>query len=85
MSRQEEDGKPEPRQGDAGSRKWLTSRRIEKILQKFEEKIDSEDAKVSVGDYIRLIQLCDELEIEEPKEIRVTWVEPPETESASET
>ena len=37
------------------------------------------DVKASLGDYIRLVQLQKGLEEEEPKEIRVTWIEPEET------
>jgi len=85
MRTQEGDDKARPKQGEAEARKRLRSGRIDKILQKFEEKLDSQDAKVSVADYVRLLQFRDELEVEEPKEIRVTWVEPPETESANET
>ena len=32
--------------------------------------------KATLGDYIRLVQLQQELEQEEPKDIQVTWVEP---------
>ena len=32
--------------------------------------------KASLGDYIRLVQLQKELEEDEVREIRVTWVEP---------
>ena len=40
--------------------------------------------KATLGDYIRLVQLQKELDDEEPKEIKVTWVEPEKTESDSE-
>ena len=42
------------------------------------------NAKATLGDYIRLVQLHKELDDESPKEIRVTWVEPAETGSAKE-
>lgn len=32
--------------------------------------------KASLGDYIRLVQLRKELEEDEVREIKVTWVEP---------
>ena len=54
------------------------------LLKKMEKKLGGEDAKVTLGDYIRLVQLQKELEEEEPKEIKVTWVEKtpgPESES----
>lgn len=50
------------------------------IRQKVEEKL-TKDAKATLGDYIRLVQLQKDLEDGDVKEIRVTWVEPKKTES----
>jgi hypothetical protein len=58
---------------------------LDSIIAKMEKEIQKDGAKVSVGDYIRLRQFRDEQEAEGAKEIRVTWVEPNETESATET
>jgi hypothetical protein len=57
---------------------------VRSLLKKMERKLGEADAKVTLGDYIRLMQLQKELEEEEPKEIKVTWVEKtPERESGS--
>ena len=57
---------------------------MKRILSEVEKKIDAGEVKASLGDYIRLVQLHKELDEEQqPREIKVTWVEP-ETESASE-
>ena len=48
---------------------------VKELLKKVEAKLTKEVAKASLGDYIRLRQLQRELEEEEPKEIKVTWVE----------
>jgi hypothetical protein len=49
---------------------------VEKLLKNVEKKLGSKDAKATLADYIRLVQLQQELEEEEPKDITVTWVEP---------
>lgn len=49
---------------------------VERLLEKMEQQLAGEGVKTSVGDYIRLMQLQKELEETEPKEIRVTWVDP---------
>jgi hypothetical protein len=45
------------------------------LLAKVEDKLHG-DVKASLGDYIRLIQLQKELEEDEVREIKVTWVDP---------
>jgi hypothetical protein len=53
---------------------------VEKLLKNVEQKLEGEDVKATLGDYIRLVQLQQELEDEEPRDIKVTWVDPkPET------
>jgi len=49
-----------------------------KAISKFEKKLDSDDFKPTVGDYVKLVQMEQEFEkeTEAPKEIKVTWVEP---------
>ena len=49
---------------------------VKKLLENVERKLGGEDVKATLGDYIRLVQLQQELEEEEPKDITVTWVEP---------
>lgn len=52
---------------------------IHGLLRGLEERLQSEPGKVSLGDYIRLLQLEREMEAEEPpKEIIVRWVDQPE-------
>jgi hypothetical protein len=58
------------------------ARAVKSLLAKVEKKMAGDEIKATVGDYIRLVQLQKELDDEEPKEIKVTWVEPetkPET------
>lgn len=54
---------------------------VQKILKRMEEKLSQDDMKATLGDYIRLVQLEKELEQDEPREIKVTWIEPAKTES----
>jgi signal recognition particle GTPase len=49
---------------------------VEDLIEKVEQKLGEGDVKASLADYIRLVQLQRELELEEPKEITVRWVEP---------
>jgi hypothetical protein len=54
--------------------------RITKLLAEIEKKLDIDNSKVTLGDFIRLTQLERELEEEEqPREIIVTWKDPAET------
>ena len=48
-----------------------------------ESKLSQADAKATLGDYIRLVQLQKELEEEQPREIKVSWIESEGTESGS--
>jgi hypothetical protein len=58
---------------------------LDVMIANMEEQFKKKGSKVSVGDYIRLRQFRDERQAEQAKEIRVTWVEPNEKESATET
>jgi excinuclease UvrABC nuclease subunit len=60
------------------------SRLVEKAIQSIAEKLESKDMKATFGDFIRLLQLQKELQIDQPREIKITWVESTETESATE-
>jgi hypothetical protein len=66
---------------DSRSRLALSRRqRITKLLAGIEKKLDIDNSKVTLGDFIRLTQLERELEEEEqPREIIVTWKDPAET------
>jgi hypothetical protein len=48
---------------------------ISKLLEQVEKNLGT-GLKASLGDYIRLVQLQKELEEDEVREIKVTWVEP---------
>jgi hypothetical protein len=50
---------------------------VKKILANVESKMTGETVKLTLGDYIRLIQLSREME-EQPTEMKVGWVEEPE-------
>jgi hypothetical protein len=65
---------PRVEEGERSSKAELVS----KVLQKMEEKLANGELKPTVGDFIRLIQLEKELAEEEPREIKVSWVEPEE-------
>jgi hypothetical protein len=53
---------------------------VQQILKRMEDRLIKDDAKATLGDYIRLVQLEKELEENEPREIKVTWIEPVKTE-----
>jgi hypothetical protein len=50
-------------------------RLVDELLGKIEEKLSKGPEKVTLADYIRLVQLKKEMEEDEPREIRVGWVE----------
>jgi hypothetical protein len=52
---------------------------VEKILHNVENKLAKGNLKASLGDYIKLIQLSKEMKDEAKTEIKVTWIEEPET------
>jgi len=50
---------------------------LKRVVEKMEASLDATDFKASLGDYLKLVQI--EKEVggeEEPKEIKVTWVQP---------
>ncbi len=57
---------------------------VDKAIQRIEEKLGSSDVKATFADFIRLLQLQKELQTDQPKEIKVTWIDPNEMESVSE-
>jgi hypothetical protein len=46
------------------------------IRQRVEAKLCKGIAKATLADYVRLVQLEKDLDEDEPREIRVTWVDP---------
>lgn len=62
-----------------GAASGTLRRRIRKLLRDAEKRLDLENSKVTLADFIRLTQLERELEEEEqPREIIVTWKDPAE-------
>jgi hypothetical protein len=53
---------------------------VKQAIRQIGEKIESNELKPTVGDFIRLLQLEKELLEETPKEIKVSWIEPEEKE-----
>jgi hypothetical protein len=76
-------GSKKQKKGSSRSKKKIDV--VEKVIESIEQKIEKEDIKATLGDFIRLLQLRKELEEEQPREIEVTWVDPSEKEPASET
>lgn len=51
---------------------------VDELLTSMETKLKGKDAKATLADYIRLLQLQKEMDEEMPSEIRVKWVDPEE-------
>ena len=49
---------------------------ISKARQGFEARLQDKDLKLTLADYLRLIQMEKEIDDGEPREIKVTWVDP---------
>ena len=69
-----------------GKKKPKTTKRkthaelVDQAIQAFDKKLGTKN--VTVGDFVRLLQIQKEIGGKEPKEIKVTWVEPGETKSS---
>jgi hypothetical protein len=57
---------------------------VEKVIQSVEANLRSHKVKATLADFIRLLHLQKELQLDRPKEIKITWVETTEEESVSE-
>ncbi len=83
----EDSQEPDSKERRTGTREQSDVSRadlVEKALHSIEQKLGSSEVKATFGDFIRLLQLQKELQIDRPQEIKVTWIESSETESASE-
>ena len=49
---------------------------ISKAIQGFEARLQDNDLKLTLADYLKLIQMEKEIDDGEPREIKVTWVDP---------
>lgn len=59
-----------PRTSSAADKSAVSS-----LRRQVERKLKTEDAKATYADYIRLLQLEKEMDEEQPREIKVEWVE----------
>jgi hypothetical protein len=67
------------------ARRRSKAKMVSKVIARIEEKLETDELKPSVSDLVRLLQLEKELtEEEQPKEIKVSWVERDEKDCASE-
>jgi hypothetical protein len=57
---------------------------LDKAIVGIEDRFKAKDFKPTRGDYLKLLQMEIELEQEEVKEIKVTWVEPTTTPDSGE-
>lgn len=67
-------------------RRSNTESLIERLISRAEAKLEDDKTRVSISDYIRLVQFRLELQNEEiPQKVEVQWVEPDEGDERSET
>jgi hypothetical protein len=52
---------------------------ISKATQGFEARLKGSDLKLTLADYLKLIQMEKEIDDGKPREIKVTWVNPAPT------
>ena len=57
---------------------------LEKAIVGIEARLNAKDFKPTMADYLKLLQMEIQLEQEEVKEIKVTWVEPTTTPDSGE-
>ena len=51
---------------------------VDKAIQAFEKNLGKKN--VTVGEFVKLLEIQKEIDGDEPRDIKVTWVEPGETE-----
>jgi hypothetical protein len=51
------------------------ARIVRKAIESIEEQLGTEAIKPTLADLVRLLQIEKELDAEEPREVRVRWVE----------
>ncbi len=49
---------------------------VDKALESFEKRLEKDELKLTTAEYLKLLQMGQELEKDTPKDIEVTWVEP---------
>jgi hypothetical protein len=66
------------------TRRMTKAEMVSGLITKIQEKLAKDELKPTVGDLLRLLQLEQEMEEEQPREIRVSWINGDEKEHASE-
>jgi hypothetical protein len=51
------------------------ARIVRNAIESIEAKLESDNIKPTIGDLVRLLQIEKELDTDEPREIRVRWVD----------
>ena len=74
------DGKPEAGKKPPKPRAPRRGNAVDRAIHDFEESLEGK--KVTMGDYLRLVERQKEIDGDEPKDIECTWVEPDETKSS---
>ena len=52
---------------------------IRTAIQLFKQKLAKGDIKITASEYIRLLELLQQVDEVKPREIRIRWVQPSET------
>ena len=52
---------------------------IRNAIKLFEAKVEKGDMKITASEYIRLLELLQQVDEVKPREIRIKWVKPSET------
>jgi hypothetical protein len=76
MGRAADKGAGKPR-GLKQQKEITAATRIESLITAAEGHFSGDSFKITVADYIRLIQMSKEFEKEKPRDIEVLWVETP--------
>jgi len=75
---------PPDEQKDSQERRQIDrAELLDKAIEAIEKKLGATEVKATFADFIRLLQLQKEMKIDQPREIKVTWIDPSDTESAS--
>jgi hypothetical protein len=59
------------------------ARIVRKAIESIEEKLGTEVMKPALSDLVRLLQIEKELNADEPREVRVRWIEPNTTQAGN--
>lgn len=65
----------------SNGRKSSNKQLVNKAIKAFEKNLAEKN--VTVGEFVRLLELQKQMNGDEPRDIKVTWVEPGETEPTS--